>query len=121
MSNEIRSMDEYKTMHALCTKFYYQNIFDEGRDKLPAKQRVRNRERYQTDPEYREKVKTYMKGYNERKKAAQRQSTQPWWRQNVRVCLPKNFKFAIKQKLLKGILPIYNSKNGRKAGYRSIN
>jgi hypothetical protein len=72
MSNEIRSMDEYKTMHALCIKFYYQNMSDEERDKLRAKQRVRNRERYRTDPEYREKVKMYMKGYNERKKAAQK-------------------------------------------------
>jgi hypothetical protein len=72
MSNKIRSMDEYKTMHALCTKFYYQNMSDKERDELRAKERVRNRKRYRTDPEYQEKVKKYMKENNERKKAAQK-------------------------------------------------
>jgi hypothetical protein len=69
MSNEIRSMDEYKAMHALCTRFYYQNMSDEKREQIRVKQRVRNREKYRTDPEYREKVRIYVKGYNERKKA----------------------------------------------------
>jgi hypothetical protein len=64
-------MDEYKAMHALCTKLIYQNMSDEKREQLRVRHRVWNRERYQTDPEYRAKIKEYMKGYNERKKAAQ--------------------------------------------------
>jgi hypothetical protein len=70
MSNETISIDEYKAMYTLCSEFYYQNMSEERWQIMPVKQHDRNRERYQNDPDYREKIKSNMNARNARKRAA---------------------------------------------------
>jgi hypothetical protein len=70
MSNETISIDEYKAMYTLCSRFYYQNMSEERRQIMRVKQRDRHWERYQNDPDYREKIKSNMNARNARKRAA---------------------------------------------------
>jgi hypothetical protein len=70
MSTETISIDEYKVMHTLCSRFYHQNMSEERKRIMREKQRVRNRERYQNEPEYRERIKSYMNARNASKRAA---------------------------------------------------
>jgi hypothetical protein len=101
---------ELKRLHAYCQRLYYHSLLPEKKKVMQDKQRIGSRQKYQTDPVYAEKVKEYQKARYHRKKAEASASN-----------ASEGIQFCTRLKLLKGILPIHISKNGREAGHRRTN
>jgi hypothetical protein len=60
---------ELKKLQAYCQRLYYHSLPPEKKQALQDKQRIRARLKYQSNPEYAEKVREYQKERYHRKKA----------------------------------------------------